>query len=287
MTTTDNRLIGEADASAQAAATRAGVEVKVLTENSDMSAAERLLSEIWGVESDSVVPAHVMKAVSHSGNYLSGAFLDRELVGTSLAFRGWHVGHLYLHSHITGVSAAMQGRDVGFALKQHQRAWALSNGLDHIVWTFDPLVARNGYFNIAKLGAEIIGYETDFYGQMRDSLNADDESDRCVVRWVASSPRVLEAAAGRLQEPFVDEQRVTRVLVVGAEGEPHMNLVQGDILLAEIPKDIVKVRRENAEVAAAWRRALREVLLWAFSEGFGVTDMTKAGAYVLSQEGRL
>ena len=67
---------------------------------------------------------------------------------------------------------------VGFALKVHQRAWALARGVPAIVWTFDPLVARNAWFNLAKLAALPAAYLEDFYGPMTDAINAGMASDR-------------------------------------------------------------------------------------------------------------
>ncbi len=63
----------------------------------------------------------------------------------------------------------MRGRSVGFALKVHQRAWALSEGLEEISWTFDPLISRNAHFNLVKLAAEPTSYHRNFYGHMADA----------------------------------------------------------------------------------------------------------------------
>ncbi|PJI52362.1 hypothetical protein CTI14_43535, partial [Methylobacterium radiotolerans] len=71
-------------------------------------------------------------------------------------------GRRALHSHIAGVSGRMRGRSVGFALKVHQRAWALSEGLEEISWTFDPLISRNAHFNLVKLAAEPTSYHRNF-----------------------------------------------------------------------------------------------------------------------------
>ena len=46
---------------------------------------------------------------------------DGELVGVSFGFFGLDERELHLHSHITGVDRALQGRSLGFALKQFQR----------------------------------------------------------------------------------------------------------------------------------------------------------------------
>ena len=80
-------------------------------------------------------------------------------------------------------SARRTGKHVGLALKQHQRRWALGRGIMTIEWTFDPLVRRNAYFNLVKLGARVVGYEPAFYGAMHDAFNDGDDTDRAVVRW--------------------------------------------------------------------------------------------------------
>ena len=72
---------------------------------------------------------------------------------------------------------------MGFALKLHQRAWALSRDVTTITWTFDPLVCRNAYFNVAKLAATPAEYLPDFYGEMDDVINGSDDSDRLLVHW--------------------------------------------------------------------------------------------------------
>ena len=63
-----------------------------------------------------------------------------------------------------------QGTAVGFVLKQHQRSWALERDIDTIEWTFDPLVRRNAYFNLTKLGARLVGYVDNFYGKLHDGV---------------------------------------------------------------------------------------------------------------------
>ena len=65
-----------------------------------------------------------------------------------------------------------------------------------IEWTFDPLVARNAYFNLVKLAAEPSEYLTNFYGPMLDLINGKDDTDRLLVRWDLASPEVVAASAG-------------------------------------------------------------------------------------------
>ena len=94
----------------------------------------------------------LLRAFTKAGNYVGGAFDGGRLVGACVGF--FHApAEDALHSHIAGVAPGLTGRNVGFALKLHQRAWALLRGVSEIAWTFDPLVSRNAYFNLVKLGA--------------------------------------------------------------------------------------------------------------------------------------
>lgn len=275
--------VAQADQAAQRAARRAGVAVKSLTRNEEIGSLVGLLTEIWQPHDEGpLITQALTRALVHAGNYVSGAFVHDRLVGASVGFYGFEEGNLFLHSHITGVAAWLQGRSVGFALKQHQRAWALRRDLDSITWTFDPLVRRNAYFNVTKLGAEIVDYKPDFYGAMDDEINREDTTDRCVVLWRLDSERASEAAAGRAEEPLVDESAAV-ILSQGDGGEPRLSLEAAPVLLASIPNDIVQVRRDQPERAAAWRTALRDASEWAFREGYAITGMTRAGSYVFTR----
>src|SRR5215213_7578305 len=135
-------------------------------------------------------------AVAHAGNYVAGAFSGTRLVGASAGFFTAPPDP-ELHSHITGVAPGGQHHGIGFALKVHQRAWALARGVRVVAWTFDPLVARNAWFNLAKLGARPTAYLEDFYGPMTDAINAGMASDRLLLAWALADPAVAGACAGR------------------------------------------------------------------------------------------
>ncbi|HET6214617.1 MAG TPA: GNAT family N-acetyltransferase, partial [Micromonosporaceae bacterium] len=183
----------EAAALARDAADRQGLRIAELRELADLNEAAALLQAIWRADTpDQVVSADLMRALASSGNYVVGAFRGDKLVAATVAFFG--AGHL--HSHVTGVDPAAQRGGVGYALKQHQRAWALARRITEVRWTFDPLVRRNAYFNLHKLGALPVEYLTEFYGEMTDGINLGDASDRLYVGWQLGSPRAQAAAHG-------------------------------------------------------------------------------------------
>jgi predicted GNAT superfamily acetyltransferase len=177
----------------------------------------------------------------------------------------------------------MQGRSVGFALKLHQRAWALDRDIATIGWTVDPLVRRNVYFNLAKLGAAVDAYLPDFYGPMQDGVNAEDASDRLLLGWPLRADPVAAACDGiaRLVSPGT---ATPPLLAVGRDDEPVAGPAAGTALLCEVPADIVGIRAADPALARAWRQALREAIGTAMDAGYRVTGVTRAGAYVLTRQ---
>lgn len=268
------------------AAQRSGVDVVELSEVDDLKATARLLADIWATGEDRPpVSSDILRALSHNGNYVAAAKIGGRIVGASVAFLALADGCLKLHSHITGIAGDAQGRNIGSALKQHQRLWALSRGIDTITWTFDPLVRRNAWFNLVKLGASITGYHPHFYGAMEDGVNAGDESDRCVVEWRLDSESAIRAGDGSLTElesaALLDDGAVL-ALGRGSRGEPLPNGATGDTRLCWIPEDIVALRGGDPALALDWRRALRSTFADALGAGLTATAMTRDGCYVLT-----
>ncbi len=68
-----------------------------------------------------LLPMELSRALSHSSNYVVGAFQGQLVAGFLLAFYGrLATGGHHLHFHILGVRSEMQVRGVGSALKfQH------------------------------------------------------------------------------------------------------------------------------------------------------------------------
>jgi predicted GNAT superfamily acetyltransferase len=282
-------LADQAEAVAAAAAQRAGLQVDLLHELPDLQAAMELLACVWGTEPElPPVNRDLMRAFVHSGNYVAGARLAGELVGVSVGFLGRHGQRVVLHSHITGVSAAAQGHSAGFALKQHQRAWAMRRGLTEITWTFDPLIRRNAYFNLAKLRAKIVAYEPAFYGPMGDRINAGDESDRCVILWSLTDPDVVAASSENGSSPAVPDSLPPGEVVLAEDGDGRPVLSKSDtpeapVLVAQIPADIVATRIAAPDLAIEWRHALRTTFRGAVDAGYEAVRMTRSGWYTLER----
>jgi len=281
-----------AEQAADRVAERAGVRLAELHDMAELRSAHELSARIWGsLPTNPPITAELGKAIGHAGGYLSGAWEvgsaggpDR-LVGVCVGFRGRHAS---LHSHLCGVDRDARGRDIGHALKLHQRAWALAEGLTEVTWTFDPLVRRNAYFNLAKLGAVPQAYLLDFYGVMVDALNAGDEhSDRLLVSWPLTDARVVAAAAGNPLEVDVAALRADGA-TVALDADEHGRPVPGDasaaVVLVRVPDDIAAVRAADPAAASAWRAATRQLFGHLFDAGGAVAGFHRDGWYVLARK---
>ncbi|MEV5407289.1 GNAT family N-acetyltransferase [Thermopolyspora sp. NPDC052614] len=254
-----------------------GIAVRELHEVGEYLQVVRLFGGIWGPDLQPVT-IEMMRALAHSGNYVAGAFDGESLVGASVAFLAMPAGRA-LHSHITGAAGA--GRGIGLALKLHQREWALARGIERITWTYDPLVRRNAYFNLVKLGARPEEYLPSFYGPMEDAINAGDETDRMLAVWRLNAPHVA-AAARREPYPVV----VPRDAVVGLEsrdGRPVVGRWDAPVVLVEVPPDITAMRREDPGAAKAWRYALRDTLCGLLGDGARIIGFHNKSYYVVER----
>lgn len=238
------------------AAAAARITVRELDGIAELQRAEQVLGGIWGVPGNPPLGSELMRAMRKADGYVAGAFdvaggadgaggAGGEMVGVCVGFHSVPAART-MHSHIAGVVPSMAGRHAGFALKLHQRAWCLERGITLMEWTFDPLVARNAYFNLAKLGASCAEYLPDFYGSMADGINdSEDASDRILVHWRLDSPEVAAACDGRRAE------------VADVAGGSWV----------EVPGDIEALRISDPAQAREWRTKVREQLLSGLESG--------------------
>jgi predicted GNAT superfamily acetyltransferase len=257
---------------AAAGAARAGVRILPLDTLGGVQEAAALFAQVWRTEPTTPpLAAEIMRAVEHAGGYVVGAYEGERLVGASSGFLGLAGRTPVLHSHISGVSDP--GRGIGLALKLHQKAWALERGICSITWTFDPLVRRNAWFNLAKLGAVGVEYLVDFYGPMSDGVNGGESSDRLFTRWDLTTAPAPLAVEGALL--LLDDRDGAPAPAAAAPG--------GELLLVALPKDVEALRASHPAVARQWRLAVREALVPAFADGYRASGITRDGCLVLAR----
>ena len=265
---------------ADSVARRAGVDIRLIDDLSELAEVEALFERIWGPG----ITVALLRSLVYTGNYVAGAWIQTHLIGASIGFMASDPDRRTLHSFISGVAAGAQGSGVGFALKCHERAWALAHQIERITWYFDPLVRRNASLTLAKLGAFAVAYYENFFGHLNDPLNRWDDTDRCLARWdligcdeAGPSPATFEAALAMGAVPILaegDDHRPTRM-------HDLPSVAGGGPVLCQVPVDTIALRRSNPNLASVWRSALRDAMGGAMAAGYVAKHFTKDGWYVL------
>jgi predicted GNAT superfamily acetyltransferase len=225
----------------------------LVTNLAETHVALEVCRRVWG--DDTVRDVDLYFVAATHGGYFGIARLGGEPVGACFGLLS--EGGRGLHSHMTAVVAENAGAGIGYGLKMHQRAWAKEQGIETITWTFDPLVRRNAWFNLVRLGAKVTGYEVNYYGALGDAINGNDESDRLMASWP------VEGDPGSVIEPKPTD------------------------LVVPTPADIEAIRlAENSGLAqptgsAEWRLRMRALLLPWLSDGWSVVGLTADYQYVL------
>ncbi len=172
-----------------------------------------------GLDPTDVIPRKTFLLAQKIGGQVIGAFdteiaggVRESLVGFVFSLPGMKTGtgepRAYLHSHMLAVREGYRNRGLGTQLKLEQRREALSRGIRHMEWTFDPLEIKNAYLNIHKLGAIVRGYQVDFYGVSSSRLQGGLPTDRLVAEWDLDSARVEAVLEGRWPNTNSIEERI-------------------------------------------------------------------------------
>jgi predicted GNAT superfamily acetyltransferase len=263
------------------------ITVRPLQTVDEAKAAAELLDRVW--EERRVIGIPLLWAMASHGGQVMGAFRGDEIVGTQVGVVGLTDGKPTLHSHITGVLPDVQHHGVGFQLKLAQRDWCLERGIGRVTWTFDPMVARNAYFNLVKLGAVAERFHRNYYGEMEDAFNRGDRSDRLEVVWELDSGRVREALG--LKEKKEEQSREPGkftfwpLMVADLKGLPEtrgLNVSEKQVGIM-VPEQYHALRAENPERAHAWRDAVGDALEEAFGAGYRAASFIRKGGYVLER----
>jgi len=239
------------------------IEIRVAHTPADSALIAELFDKVWDVKS--MVSPEIMTASMHNGGYGSVIYIESgslfRPVGAAFALVGRALPGLNgpnLHSHATGVVPEFVGMGIGEMIKRHQWHWAKENGFDTITWTFDPLVRRNAHFNLVKLGARVLGYHQNFYGELDDGINAGEQSDRVLVQWDVAGVDVP------LGVSFI---------------HPTPNAI-----VIKTPADIEQLRKTDRVQSDQWRVRQRAEFESAQLSGLQVVGLTSDFSYVLTDQ---
>jgi predicted GNAT superfamily acetyltransferase len=247
---------------------------------------------VWQMDGRGAVPENIMQAIAHTGGSVMGAFDGEQMIGFALAFLAREDGEIYPWSHMAAVMPAYQSQGIGFRVKQAQRDWALRQGYERMGWTFDPLQRRNANFNLRHLGAFAQVYHINFYGEMRDGLNAGLPSDRLQVTWRLTSPRVVAHAEGATTLAVTEAmiEKAPFLLCADESGQPHAapnTTLDAPVYRVQIPYDAPTMKQTQPELLFEWQLALRAALQAGFAQGYVAVDFhteNKCACYILQHQ---
>jgi predicted GNAT superfamily acetyltransferase len=261
------------------------IAVRPLETLAEFEACHGVQKEAWAFPDLLIIPYTQLVTIQQNGGIVLGAFDGPVLI----AFVFGYLGRLpdlprYLYSQRMGVLPGYQGQGIGEQLKWAQRAWALQQGIDQILWTYDPLEPPNAWLNITKLGGIVHHYKYDIYGQHNTPLHDRLPSDRFVLEWELENNRVLDRLAPGWKAPDAD--------VLLARAGPPINTItwderglpisdqpnlaeEGPIAHVHVPANWQEIRRADIALAADWRAKTRQAFEHYLSKGHTITGYAR------------
>ena len=230
---------------------RPPLEIRPLSERSELAEAVQLQKVIWGFADIELLPVRLFVVATKVGGQVFGAFDGERMVGFLLAIPGVKPGgKSYLHSHMMGMLPEYRDRGIGRALKVRQREEAMKAGVELVEWTFDPLEVRNAHFNIERLGAVVRRYVLNQYGTTTSKLHGGLPTDRCVAEWHITSDRVCD---------LLDSRAVRRRVAARIE----------------VPANIGELRSSDPAKAREIQKNISEQFLRRFDANLAVTGFER------------
>jgi predicted GNAT superfamily acetyltransferase len=243
----------------------------------DANACVALQGEIWGTEFDRV-PASVLRVAAKIGGLTIGAFDPTgALVGFVFSLTGTRDGEPIQWSHMLGVREDVRGMGVGRHLKEMQRTEAARLGVRRVLWTFDPLQARNAHLNFNRLGVQLIDYVENMYGITASPLHHGLATDRLVVMLSIGPTAGRPAASNGANGGNGANGPVPVLTPFPRDGDVMIDLehTRAPAALIEIPSDLQHVMTATPDVAGTWRLATRASFLEALRRGYAVTGLRR------------
>jgi predicted GNAT superfamily acetyltransferase len=261
-------------------------------------ACEQVQKEVWGFSDLEVVPSRLMAVISRNGGMVIGAFEGKRMVGFAFSYPGYREERAVHCSHMLAVLPSHANRGIGFRLKQAQRNHVLHRGLDLMLWTFDPLEAKNAHLNLRRLGAVSHEFWENLYGRTSSLLHHGLDTDRLVARWNLNDDRSVLRACGDAGGPSVEDVLGGSWTVVNRvrfrdglprSGEPDPG-ARGPRLALEIPGDAQTLRLRHTRLARSWQLKVRRAFQALFRRGYQAVDFTsgeiegmRRGLYLLEK----
>ena len=245
------------------------IEIRALHTPEEYAACVALQRETWGAGFAEAVPSAILKINQQIGGVTAGAFDEHgALVGTVFGLTGWRHGEPVHWSHMLAVNPAFRDRGIGRRLKEFQREVLKAQNIKTMLWTFDPLVARNARLNLRTLGVRVVEYVGDMYGSNEASaIDSIIGTDRFIVEWE------LQTELARSSSP---SRALDDAAMAAAAGTQPDLVPRPDVLPAAravhvpIPHDIQQLKQHTPDIAKRWRLSTRAAFRHYLAAGYTV-----------------
>lgn len=256
------------------------VRIRPLADERDLAQCLALQRRTWGNDFRELVPPAILTISERMGGVAAGAFDRRgHLAGFVFGITGVFEGRPAHWSHMMAVAPAFRDGGIGRRLKRYQRDRLRRLGVEIVLWTFDPLIARNAHLNINHLGVRVREYRRSVYGRTaRSTTDTVIGSDRFVVEWAIGPGR------GRRPPPLRAADRVAPLVDLATTRLPHTPSVR-----IAIPRDVQVLKIRKPREAKAWRRITRRAFEHYLTRGYHIVRFVPpvrglSGVYVLRRD---
>lgn len=230
--------------------TKPEIEIREVTMVEEMQGCVDLQRAVFAMSDLEISPVRHLIVSKYAGGFTLAAFAGAKMVGFVLSIPMFRGTERAFYSHMAAVDNEFQNLGIGARLKWAQRERSLAEGVNFVKWTFQPVQARNAFFNLERLGVNIKIYMPNFYGTDAESSaeqrNAQEgvDSDRLFADWILNSPKVIALSKG---ENFQETGEIIRTI--------------------EIPPNWNKLVVEDTAKAVAEQKKIKEEFQAAFAEG--------------------
>lgn len=239
-----------------------------------------ILIKVWDLENGgarNIIPTRLFQiSQDYGGVVLAAHNAEGEIIGFAWAFPAMDAdGNLFLFSDTLAVLPQYRDQGIGARLKFGQREWAMRHNIVMIRWTYDPLEARNGYLNTARLGGLARTYKRNAYGVGTTGPNKGLETDRVTIDWHLNTARVQQCTLGKRPTDQLPELPIC--IVTGGRNEEivpdHVELdLKEPELLVPLPHNFQRLKSQDLDLAKRWRLAIRAVCETYFARGYALID---------------
>lgn len=179
-----------------------------------------------------------------------------------------------------GVDRQYWDKNIGDEMVKTLYQCAKERGIPRIRWTYDPLVSRNGYIYIHKMGAVVKEIGFNYYSAVftSDEFNRAISTDRFVVDWIINSDRVRDRIE-KGQLPSLDDisemndNNVVNDIIIDEQGleQPGQKTIYNlntSPIFVEIPYNQDKLLKVDRSKAQLLRNKCRSLFMHYLARGY-------------------